>query len=378
MSDTSSPSSPTPQKRAALALPRAYSLKELGALELPPAVPRIAPWLDSGESCLLWGGTGCGKSMLAMTLALGVAGGGSALGWRFPNPCKVLFVDGEQSPRDLQKRFAVLGKTIAGHNQQAAAANLLIWGRTLGQAGESFFDLNSDAERARAAVDFLKAEKVGFVVLDNLSTLSDTLADENKAENFKHLQSLLSHLKAANIAAVLVHHSGKNAAKFRGSSNIATTFERILGLVHDDGFPPTALAATATIEKFRGKAPPDFVPAFSFRFTSEEDAAGDNMTAQWIIDEVRGQLAESWRMFKNADWTSIGAFVRAVNDRFSTTFLSKNFQRDFPDRWERRLGIQSKDIIQARKWVGEKKAQDYTDEFAAESAASSPVGTAQF
>ena len=36
------------------------------------------------------------------------------------------------------------------------------------------------------------------------------------------------------MACVVVHHSSKNGASYRGSSNLATTFEIILGLTHID------------------------------------------------------------------------------------------------------------------------------------------------
>lgn len=326
---------PSPADGPKYAGPHPVTLREFLAEKLPPAVPRIWPWLDSGESCLLWGGSGTGKSWVAMTLALGVAGGGEALGWEFRNPARVLYVDGEQSSRDLHARFRALGKALGkGHDAQRAAENLLLEARTRANLSAPFFDLSAP-EHAEPFVEFLKSEGVEFVVFDNLSTLSDRLEDENAATAFKPMQALFAKLKAENIASVLVHHSGKApGARFRGSSNIATTFERIVALRHNDRHPPTTLAAHAEVEKYRAKPPPGFSPRTSFALATAEDSKGQTTRAVWEVDHSESLLAEAWRMFSTGEFYTVAEFVAAFNSAHSQKKRAGHFRRDFRLKWE--------------------------------------------
>lgn len=336
--------------------PTPIPLNRLLRKKLPPAIPRVWPWLDSGESCLLWGGTGTGKSWLAMTLALGVAGGGEALGWRFPNSAKVLYVDGEQSTRDLQDRFAILRHTLGPkHNAKLAGENLLIEARTNTSVDVRFFDLCAP-EHASAFVEFLKAAAVGFVVFDNLSTLSDRMEDENAATAFKPMQALFAQLKAANVAAVLVHHAGKApGARFRGSSNIGTTFERIVALHHNDREAPTVLSARAEIEKYRSKPPPGFSPQVHFALKTEEGASGKSVNATWEMNQDESQLADAWRLFRHGDeFRTVAEFITRFNERHGTRYLPKHFARDFKLRWEHRGIATRADIDRAHEMLRER------------------------
>lgn len=347
--DTASPDYAGPQP-----IPLGDFLKE----KLPPAVSRVWPWLDSGESCLLWGGSGTGKSWVAMTLALGVAGGGAALGWEFRNPARVLYVDGEQSARDLHTRFRALGKALGeSHSAELAAKNLLLDARTRADLSSPFFDLSAP-EHAEPFVEFLTKAGVAFVVFDNLSTLSDRLEDENAATAFKPMQALFARLKAENIASVLVHHSGKApGARFRGSSNIATTFERIVALRHNDRHALTTLAAHAEIEKYRAKPPPGFSPRTSFVLTTEEDSKGLTTRAAWEVDHSESLLAEAWRMFSTGEFYTVAEFVAAFNLAHGQKKRAGHFGRDFRLRWEIARIATHSEIERAEQRLAERREE---------------------
>ena len=68
-----------------------------------------------------------------------------------------------------------------------------------------------------------------LVILDNLSTLAN-VEDENASKAFQPIVGFLMRLKQLRKACILIHHSGKRASTYRGSSMLATTFEVILGL----------------------------------------------------------------------------------------------------------------------------------------------------
>ena len=91
---------------------------------------------------MLWAAPGTGKTMLALTLALMVAGGGRALGWGAPRPRRVLLVDGEMAAEDLQERLLQLMGTIEGFDPEVAKVNLHLMSRTWQDTSVRFPDLN--------------------------------------------------------------------------------------------------------------------------------------------------------------------------------------------------------------------------------------------
>ena len=105
------------------------SLGYLLAHRFRPREDLIFPWLRQGESAMLWAAPGTGKTLLTLTMAVMVAGGGSVLGWNSPKPRRVLLVDGEMAAEDLQERVAWLIDTVEGIDRDAAAANLMILSR---------------------------------------------------------------------------------------------------------------------------------------------------------------------------------------------------------------------------------------------------------
>ncbi len=229
------------------------TLEALLRAEFPPRHYLLAPWLRQGESAMLWAAAGVGKTQVALTMALAVAGGGAFLGWSSAVPRRVLLVDGEMSIEDLQARLAMLAGTIAGFDPVAAGRNLRVVSRQdQGTQAGDFPDLAAEAGQ-REIVRQAELHGAELILLDNLSTLA-TLDDENEASAMNPVLNFLLELKARRLACVLVHHSGKSGTTYRGSSKLATTFEVILGLKRKDGAPVGTAAFTTEWTKFRGKA----------------------------------------------------------------------------------------------------------------------------
>lgn len=208
------------------------SLKQLLEEQFPIRDHLILPWLRQGESAMVYAKPGVGKSMFALTLALGVAGGGDGselIGWEFPKPRKVLFWDGEMYADDLQERAKLLIPTIGGLNLDEANENLTFVARQYQDHKVTFPDI-SDIACQKAVFDAALSNKADLVILDNLSTLATSMEDENAAAEFNKIIYLLMRFKQANIACMLIHHSNKKGEDYRGSSKLATTFEVILHL----------------------------------------------------------------------------------------------------------------------------------------------------
>lgn len=227
------------------------SLQALLARDIPTREYLIAPWLKQGESALVYAPPGVGKSMLAFTLSLAVAGGGTVLDWKAPAPRRVLSIDGEMAAADLQERARVLIPTVEGIDKAAAGRNLSILARQAQDPETEFPDLGTP-EGQRAVIERCRRTKADLVVLDNVSTLF-SLEDENSAAAVRPAVALLMRLKQAGIAALVIHHSNKGGASYRGSTMLATTFEVILRLTKGtDTRDDKGTAFEVEWEKFRG------------------------------------------------------------------------------------------------------------------------------
>ncbi len=169
--------------------------------------------------------------MLSLSLAMAMATGGSVGPWKSGRACRVLYIDGEMHEEDVKDRLVTLRDTGAVTLGDAAllADNLVFVNRQGQQADTVFFDLTSEEGRAAIlrAADKLEAD---VVILDNFTTLSEGLEDENAATSFKKIQSFLLSTKQRNLTTILIHHARKDGNALRGSASIEVTFESVLEL----------------------------------------------------------------------------------------------------------------------------------------------------
>lgn len=257
---------------------------------MPPRQPLLSPWLREQESALVWAAPGVGKTMLTLSIALAVAGGGSFLGWSAPRPRRVLLIDGEMPKDDLQGRLRSLAGSVEGLDLEAARVNLSLLARHAQDPDAAFPDFG-DLEQHDRILDLIRGAKPDLLILDNLSTLA-TLADENAASQTQHVVKLLTRLKQAGIAVVVVHHSGKSGAHYRGSSMLATTFEVILGLTRDRAQDVLDESGCARFDirwdKYRNRRDPSVVER---TVRLEETPGGLSWLAMAQADEVLHALA---------------------------------------------------------------------------------------
>ena len=190
----------------------------------------LSPWLKQRMLVLVHAPTGVGKSWFCWSLAVGIASGKGFADWQCENPSKVLIIDGEMQPDDLQERLKFLMQCL-GLNQQekeALKTNLLIIARQDQELDTEFPDLN-DSDVQEILLDDIRTINPDLVILDNLSTLAD-LPDENAASSYNSIFKFLTRLKQER-SGILVHHDRKGSTKdssegYRGSSKMAAIFEQ--------------------------------------------------------------------------------------------------------------------------------------------------------
>ncbi|WP_431285466.1 AAA family ATPase [Humitalea sp. 24SJ18S-53] len=303
---------------------RTRSLAGLLAHQFPKRDFLIHPVLRQGESMMLWAPTGVGKTMLALSIALAVAGGGEFIGWRSETPRRVLLVDGEMAVEDLQDRLRMLLAAVPGIDAEAAGRNLRVLARQDQSAASRFPNL-ADEGGQDDVLRIAREHGAELVIADNFSTLAE-VADENEAGAMNPVLTWLLRMKQARTACILVHHSSKTGATYRGSSKLATTFEVILGLEPPDSTGSIGAASfTTRWTKFRGKGHPALTSR-DVLLSQTEDGAVVWTESAAAGDEVR-QFVEAVRTGKHGSQRELAAALgwdpskvsrvkaRAVGDR---------------------------------------------------------------
>lgn len=233
---------------------KTYTAEALLAETFRPREPVIEPWLRTEETAVIWAPSGVGKTILSLSLALAVAGGGAVADWKAPTPRKVLYIDGEMNQQDIRDRIQMLVATEAVKLSEPAVAlrNIQIIARQAQAVGTDFYDITEE-ETQKDLLRRARSGEVDLIILDNFTTLSDSLEDENASSEFKRVQDFFLQMKRAGIATILVHHANKGGKGMRGSTALETTFEVILGLKRPKVVAPGEACFHTEFTKFRGK-----------------------------------------------------------------------------------------------------------------------------
>jgi putative DNA primase/helicase len=156
---------------------------------------------------------------------------------------------------DLRDRTEALikgGSVLDGEEQvQKALGNLSFIARQHQDLGAKFYDLTDD-ETQEELIQRVQRERIELLILDNFTTLSEGLEDENDAAGFKAVQDFFLQMKKIGVATILVHHSNKSGKQMRGSTALETTFEVILGLERPKVAGPGKAKFVINFGKFRG------------------------------------------------------------------------------------------------------------------------------
>lgn len=178
-----------------------YDAKEIFEMEIPEQSFLIENLISEESLNFLAGEEGCGKSMLAMNLALSVAIGAEKwLNYRIGKPGKVLYLNNEIAFSDFARRL----KTMSGNLPTRGDISKLIVPDEVPALRECWDVLNEECERLRPRL----------VVVDCLYFTHDR--DENDSSQMKQLMRQFIELRNHHkLALLLVHHTKKGARNER-------------------------------------------------------------------------------------------------------------------------------------------------------------------
>lgn len=200
---------PTPAAVTPSAI-KTYTASEFVAIDWPIRNDLLRPWLKESSLTMLHAARGTGKSWMAMTIGLAVAGGfdGRCFGWSLPEPREVLYVDAEMVPIDLAERL----KKLCEPEYLPDYFRLLPAG-----AIDAPMPSLSTPEGRLLVEDCIG--QASFLILDNVSTLWSGMEDQNAAESWSVAQEWLLSLRRRGLAVMVIDHAGKTAGRGpRGTS----------------------------------------------------------------------------------------------------------------------------------------------------------------
>lgn len=231
------------------------------------------PLFRMGDIIQVSAARGIGKTWFVRSLALLMASGGSAMGFRAPARFRVLVIDGEMAARDIQERDALL----AQHIDRDSTEMLLVTVAADWQEGPM---PRLDSPEGQAAIEpFI--EWADVVIVDNRACLF-TAAGERDPLVWAEAQRWILDLRRRGKLVVLVHHLGKNAATgSRGISNAEDVLNFALELSRPDDYAPEQGARfLLTFTKSRGA-----------HGAVVEDATLALTPGGWVVEQSRVTLS---------------------------------------------------------------------------------------
>ncbi len=127
------------------------------------------------------------------------------------------------------------GEWIEGLDIARMRENLSLFPR-LGQPDDDgFIDLAKE-EHHQIIGGYAVRAGSELVVFDNLSTLTESMEDENSSTQFRKINAFISKLKRRGVSCLVVHHANKEGFAYRGSSAQGVIYDSIIQLGKaDDG-----------------------------------------------------------------------------------------------------------------------------------------------
>jgi hypothetical protein len=238
-------------------------------------VPRmlLSPWLREGQTTIIYGNYGSGKSLLTISVAyiLGLKdfdSGEAEIGtWQVKHQTGCLYIDGELGEQEMEERIAQF-EWIGVQQSKYRMRILSIPEYQI--ATEDQFYLSNRINQLKI-IQWLKIHpNYKLIILDSASTLFGLIEENDNSEWSNKINPFLRDLRALDVACILLHHSGKDGKKgLRGASAMGAMAHNIFALTNHQNKNVDDGEAWFTIGKDKQRAAGFSFKTFSLRFSQE-------------------------------------------------------------------------------------------------------------
>ena len=253
-------------------------------IQIPPKAIIIDDWLKEGELGFIYAYRGTGKTWVTLNLCIAVAEGSAFGVWSVPVAYPVLYVDGEMSHgENVQRITALYGKLP--ENLHILNHEVLFH-----QAGQ-VMNL-AHHEDQEILLEHCLLLKIKVLVLDNLSCLFCGMG-ENDADEWEKINPWLLELRRNGISPIIIHHTGNDQTRMRGTSKREDSASWVLRLDNrKDDFDKVGAHFISRFTKYRGK---NALLDKEWKFESDGQgriivtigsASRDDVFLQWVRDGV--------------------------------------------------------------------------------------------
>jgi hypothetical protein len=183
-------------------------------------------WFAERSLWMVYGPRGVGKSLFFTSLGIALATGTRFLTWSVETPTGVLYVDGEMTLENIQKRACDLAG--AGIPEQMYFLSSEMVFTATGR------DLSLKTIEARKAIEQVldATPEIKVLILDNISCLFGGISEDRK-QDWEPINAWLISLRHRGISVILGHHAGKGGQQ-RGTSAREDSLNGVISL----HFPP--------------------------------------------------------------------------------------------------------------------------------------------
>jgi putative DNA primase/helicase len=222
------------------------TLRELSAHAFPERRPILSrgetPVFRAGHLGELYAERGFGKSWFAYTLGLVAASGGEAIGFRAPEPCRVLYVDGEMASREIQERMMLLCERLGIPLSVTLSIVAADW--------QDGWLSRLDTLQGQTLLE-PHVEGADLIIIDNRSCLFDPEAEKDPVA-WQPAQDWLLSLRRRGKAVLVVHHSNRLGGA-RGHSKAEDPMNLLIKLTRPEDYRQDQGARfLVTFDKLRG------------------------------------------------------------------------------------------------------------------------------
>lgn len=185
-----------------------------------PLITFMKPWLKEGQTTILYGKAGCGKSLLSILIAyiVGLKEYKEVeIGeWQVKHPTGCLYIDGEMGEQEMNERisqYEYLGRQSQEHRIKILSLP------EYQLATEDSFHLSVRENQLKILHWLRDHPNYKLIILDSVTTLFGLQEENDNSEWSNKVNPFLRDLRALGIACILLHHAGKDAKKgLRGAT----------------------------------------------------------------------------------------------------------------------------------------------------------------